>query len=237
MTMVVRSPDRQVEAPMLCVGPAAFAADPSGGLYLSGERMLLVADLHLEKGTAFARRGSLLPPYDSRATLAALAAVIARYDPLRVAVLGDAFHDGGAEARMDSADAESLHALQRGRDWIWLSGNHDPRPSRLFGGSFLLEMTLAGVTLRHEPARGAGPQIAGHLHPVGKVSLRGRAVRRRCFVGDGHLCVMPAFGAFTGGLNVLNVAFAEVFPGGSYAAHLLGRERVYRIGPAMLRPD
>jgi uncharacterized protein len=243
MNVALRMTGEEVQGGALCLGGLAFAADPLGALYCAQERMLLVADLHLEKGSAYARRGAMLPPYDSRATLAALAAVIARFSPVRVAVLGDAFHDGEAEARMALPDAEALHALQQGRDWVWLSGNHDPRPSRIFGGQFLPELRLAGLVLRHEPSArndesGAGaPEIAGHLHPVGKVSLRGRAVRRRCFVQDGQRCVMPAFGAYAGGLNVLAPAFARLFPQGAFAAHLLGRERVYRVAPALLRPD
>lgn len=238
MTLAVRvTGEEEAGGGVVRLGGLSFVTDPLGALYCAAERMLLVADLHLEKGSAFARRGSMLPPYDSRATLAALADVIARFAPACVAVLGDAFHDGEAESRMALPDAEALHALQRGREWIWLSGNHDPRPSRLFGGQFLPELQLSDVTLRHEPSGGAGAEIAGHLHPVGKVSLHGRAVRRRCFVQDGQRCVMPAFGAYAGGLNVLAPAFARLFPAGGFAAHLLGRERVYRVAPAMLRPD
>lgn len=218
------------------VGGLCFAADACGALYLPPERLLLVADLHLEKGSAYAARGSLLPPYDSRATLASLAVAVRRYDPGRVVVLGDAFHDAGAEARMDGADVAALAALQRGRDWIWLAGNHDPLPQRRFGGTFLDTLAIAGVTLRHEPG-GDGAEITGHLHPVGKVSLRGRALRRRCFATDGRRCVMPAFGAYAGGLNVLDDTFSRLFPGPAFAAHVLGRDRVYRIARQQLRAD
>ncbi|MFO1149496.1 MAG: ligase-associated DNA damage response endonuclease PdeM [Alsobacter sp.] len=220
----------------MAVGGLDALADASGALWLAPERMLLVADLHLEKGSAQARRGSLLPPYDSRATLAALAGVARRYDPATVVVLGDAFHDARAEDRMDEADAESLRGLQRGRDWVWLAGNHDPRPSARFGGVFCQSLVLGGVTLRHAPGGAGGPEIAGHLHPVGKVHLRGRTLRRRCFVSDGSRCVMPAFGAYAGGLNVLDAAFSGLFPD-AFAAHVLGRSRVYRIGRAHLRGD
>jgi uncharacterized protein len=224
------------EAAALSVGGLDFVADASGALWLAPERMLLVADLHLEKGSAQARRGSLLPPYDSRATLAALAGVVRRYDPVTIIVLGDAFHDVRAEDRMDAADADSLRGLQRGRDWVWLAGNHDPRPSARFGGVFCESLAIGGVTLRHAPSQGGGPEIAGHLHPVGKVHLRGRTQRRRCFVSDGRRCVMPAFGAYAGGLNVLDQAFASLFAE-AFAAHVLGRSRVYRIGRAHLRDD
>jgi hypothetical protein len=228
--------ERSGKAAALSVGGLDFVADASGALWLAPERMLLVADLHLEKGSAQARRGSLLPPYDSRATLAALAGVVRRYEPATTIVLGDAFHDTKAEDRMDAADVDTLRDLQRGRDWVWLAGNHDPRPSARFGGVFCESLAIGGVTLRHAPSGQGGPEIAGHLHPVGKVHLRGRTMRRRCFATDGQRCVMPAFGAYAGGLNVLDEAFSGLFAG-AFAAHVLGRSRVYRIGRAHLRDD
>lgn len=237
MTLALRAVDPGHAAACLSVGGLDLVADPSGALWWPDERLLLVADLHLEKGSAFARSGQMLPPYDSRATLAALAAVMMRLDPATVVVMGDAFHDPAAEGRMDQADADTLTGLQRGRDWLWLSGNHDPRPSRRFGGAFLPELSLGGVALRHAPVPGAGPQIAGHLHPVGRVALRGRAMRRRCFASDGTTCVMPAFGAYAGGLNVLDPAFAALFTAEAMAAHVLGRDRLYRVGRGQLRPD
>ena len=179
MTVALRAVEAERTAACLKVGGLDLVADPSGALWWPEGRLLFVADLHLEKGSAFARSGQMLPPYDSRATLAALSAVVARLRPGTVVVMGDAFHDEGAEERMDATDAGTLAVLQAGRDWVWISGNHDPRPSRRFGGAFLPELRLGGVTLRHEPRPAAGPQIAGHLHPVGKVGLRGRAMRRR----------------------------------------------------------
>jgi hypothetical protein len=222
----------------LAVGGLEFVADAAGALYLESESLLLVADLHLEKGSAYAARGQMLPPYDSRATLAALARVVGIYNPSLVCVLGDSLHDRGAMARMDQQDLAALRSLQTGRDWIWLAGNHDPEPPVELGGSVFEILSLAGVTFRHTPgSRADGPEIAGHLHPAGKVRGRGRAVRRRCFVSDGRRCVMPAFGSYAGGLNVLDDAFAPLFPGRDFIAHMLGDGRVYAVAGRQLWPD
>ncbi len=220
------------------VGPLPFVADVSGALVLPEDRLLLVADLHLEKGSAFARRGVFLPPYDSRATLQALAAVLARWRPKRVVVLGDTLHDRGALDRIDPTDLGTLRGLQAGIDWLWLSGNHDPVPPAGLGGSVASELAYAGVTLRHEPsATETGPEIAGHLHPAGKVRGGGRSLRRRCFAANGRRCVLPAFGAYAGGLNVLDAAFRPLFAGAPFTAHVLGAGRVYAVPSSALVPD
>ena len=201
-------------------------ADPMGALYWPEQGLLAIADMHLEKGSSFAARGQLLPPYDSAATLARLARLIAHYAPRVVVALGDSFHDGGGPARLADSDRCSLHALQRGRDWIWIAGNHDPEPAANVGGRFVAELTIGALTFRHIPSGVAG-EIAGHLHPVARVSHRGRAVSRRCFAADGERMVMPAFGAFAGGLNVRDQAFAAVFGALSFTAHMLGEDRLY----------
>ena len=128
--------------------------------------MLVVADLHLEKGSSFALRGQLLPPYDTTETLARLARLIARYAPRTVIALGDIFHDGGGPARLSAGDRASLIALQRGRDWIWITGNHDPDPAEGFGGAFASMLSIGALSFRHLPSRDAPDgEIAGHLHP------------------------------------------------------------------------
>ena len=162
-----------------------FALVDGRALYWPRESALLVADLHLEKASYYATRGQMLPPYDSRATLAALAALVGRFAPRQVIVLGDTLHDRGALGRMDPADLAALRALQAGRDWIWLSGNHDPEPPAALGGTVRAEWLLDGIVLRHAPSQDeTRPEIAGHLHPAGKVRGRGRAVRRRCFAAS-----------------------------------------------------
>lgn len=207
-----------------------FVADPSGALYWPGESLLAVADLHLEKGSAFAARRVFLPPYDSAATLAVLGVAIARYAPKRVVALGDSFHDGGGAARLTPRDHDALRALQAGRDWLWIAGNHDPEASPVLEGDYGQELALGAVIFRHEP--GAGPsagEIAGHLHPAARVLSRSGSLRRRCFVSDGSRMVMPAFGAFTGGLDIFDAAFAALFGACDVHAHMLGRDAIHTV--------
>ncbi|PTM39273.1 ligase-associated DNA damage response endonuclease PdeM [Bosea sp. 124] len=223
--------------PAFMLGRLAIVPDLSGALWLPEERTLVVADLHLEKGSAYAARGVFLPPYDSTATLASLTAAILRHAPARVIALGDSFHDRGAETRISETDLATLRGLQAGRDWLWLTGNHDPQISRAMGGDTAETVSLAGVSLRHEPdAREAGFEIAGHLHPAAKVRMRGRALRRRCFALSPRRCVMPAMGAYAGGLNLCDDAFRPLL-GASFSAHLLGDARLFRIDPRLLLPD
>ena len=206
-------------------------ADLSGALFWAEERLLVVSDLHLEKGSSFATRRVLLPPYDTAATLAKLCAVIARHDPRRVISLGDSFHDRDAHQRLDMANRATLTKLQTGRDWIWIAGNHDPALPREIGGTVAKEVRMGPLTFRHEPT-GAHGEIAGHLHPKARVSQRGRSVERRCFASDGLRAVMPSFGAYTGGLSIRDEAFKAIFQTSAFMAHLLGDRQVHRITAA-----
>jgi uncharacterized protein len=210
----------------IAVGGVTLTADPAGALYWPKHGLLTVADLHFEKGSSFAARGALLPPYDTAATLLRLARLIGYYAPRCVLALGDNFHDGGGPARLSNDDRANLNALQAGRDWIWLTGNHDPEPAPTIDGTFCATFELGALRFRHDPTGAAG-EIAGHLHPVARVSHRGRVVSRRCFASDGHCMVMPAFGAFTGGLNVRAAAFADLFTTLNFTAHMLGEDRLY----------
>src|SRR5262245_34226579 len=220
------------------VNGIALAADCLGALYWREEGALIVADLHLEKGSSFARRGQLLPPYDTTETLARLARLIAHYAPRTVIALGDNFHDGGGHARLSPENRASLVALQRGRDWIWITGNHDPERAEGIGGSFAATFTIGVLSFRHLPSRDAPEgEIAGHLHPVARVAQRGRAVSRRCFACDGKALVMPAFGAYTGGLNVRNRAFFTVFGTRAFTAHMLGDRRLYAFAASRCLSD
>jgi DNA ligase-associated metallophosphoesterase len=227
----VVSPDGDI-----AIGEAALVADPAGALYWPHEGALVVADLHLEKGSSFARRGVLLPPYDTAATLARIALLIARYQPRCVIALGDSFHDGGGPDRLADADRTQLRALQAHRDWIWITGNHDPEPANNIGGSFGGALAIGALTFRHLPSGGQG-EICGHLHPVARVSHRGRAVSRRCFATDGISMVMPAFGAYAGGLNIRDAAFADVFDTLAFTAHMLGDQRLYAFPARHCMPD
>lgn len=211
-------------------------ADPEGALYWPDQGLLAVADLHLEKGSSFAARGVLLPPYDTAATLARLARLVTRYAPRRVIALGDSFHDGGGPARLAEDDREGLRIMQRGRGWIWITGNHDPEPATGIGGTFTDSLTAGALTFRHLPT-GASGEISGHLHPVARIAHRGRAVSRRCFAADNTRLVMPAFGAFTGGLNVRDAVFYDLFDTLKFTAHLLGEGRLYSFTAKRCLPD
>jgi DNA ligase-associated metallophosphoesterase len=220
------------------VANVAVVADCAGALYWPEEGLLAVADLHLEKGSSFARRGTLLPPYDTTETLARLARLIASYAPRIVVALGDNFHDGDGPARLSSKDRASLAALQRGRDWVWIAGNHDPDPADGIGGTFATTLSVGALTFRHRPSRGADAgEVAGHLHPVARIAQRGRAVSRRCFATDGKALVMPAFGAYTGGLSIRDRAFAAVFGSRNFTAHMLGDNRLYAFAASRCLPD
>nr|WP_210278779.1 ligase-associated DNA damage response endonuclease PdeM [Microvirga flocculans] len=214
----------------------AAVLDLTGALYLPDHDVLLVADLHFEKGSSFARRGMMLPPYDTRETLAALTDAVFRFDPRTVIALGDSFHDIGGPDRLGDEERTALGGVQTGRDWIWITGNHDRVLPENIGGQVAEEMMLGSLTLRHEPMAGEQAEIAGHLHPVGKVVMRGRATRRRCFLTDGNRCVMPALGAYAGGLNACDAAFRPLFSNG-FTAHLIGSERIFAIARSMLCRD
>ncbi|WP_407168384.1 ligase-associated DNA damage response endonuclease PdeM [Bradyrhizobium sp. ORS 111] len=213
------------------VADVAFVADFSGALFWEEQRLLVVSDLHLEKGSSFAARGVLLPPYDTVATLSRLAAVIARHDPSQVIALGDSFHDRCAHERLSEADREALSALQARRNWIWIAGNHDPALPADLGGVVATEVAIGPIVFRHEPT-GASGEIAGHLHPKARVPTRGRSIERRCFASDGERAVMPAFGAFTGGLSIRDAAFARIFGSPGFMAHVLGDNRVHAFAAA-----
>jgi DNA ligase-associated metallophosphoesterase len=222
----------------ITVAGTTLVADPAGALYWPDEKLLAVADLHLEKGSAFAARGVLLPPYDTTATLARLAKLIEYYSPGLVVALGDSFDDGGGPARMPEISRAALAALQRGRDWLWLAGNHDPDPPQGVGGRVAAELAIGGLTFRHQPSpHGADGEIAGHLHPSARVAQRGRGVARRCFAADARRIVMPAFGAYAGGLNIRDRAFVALFGALSFTAHLLGAGRLYAIPAARCMAD
>jgi DNA ligase-associated metallophosphoesterase len=216
---------------MLHVSGVDFAVDLSGAFYWHDENLLIVSDLHLEKGSSFALRGVLLPPFDTAATLARLGTAVARHNPRRVIALGDSFHDGEAHGRLSVADRDALSALQSGRDWIWITGNHDPELPREIGGTVAADVAIGPIVFRHEPTGAAG-EVAGHLHPKARVSTRGRSVERRCFASDGVRAVMPAFGAYTGGLSIRDTAFAAIFHTLAFTAHVLGDRRVHMIAAA-----
>ena len=225
------------EAPLTVCGKPLIA-DASGALYWPGEKLLIVADMHLEKGSAAAARGHLLPPYDTAETLTRLEASIERFEPERVALLGDSFHDAGALDRLHPDDLEWLYNLQDGREWIWITGNHDPVIPEELAGKVVAALEVSGVTLRHTPSRGpVTHEICGHLHPAAKLALEGAVLRRPCFVGNGRRLIVPAFGAYAGGLNVLDQAFAGLFGDTGLKLWVLGGEGIYPVAARGLKPD
>ena len=215
---------------------ALFVADPSGALVWPEQDVLVVADLHLEKGSALARRGSLVPPYDTRTTLTRLEAALARWGSRRVISLGDGFHDAEASSRLDPADRARLERLTAAHEWLWLAGNHDPTPAGL-GGRVARAVEIAGITFRHLPEPGAGGgEVAGHLHPSASLMVRGRRLSRRCFVADDRRLILPAFGSYAGGLDVFDPAIAALFANG-FSATLLGDGRVHAVAQHRLQPQ
>jgi DNA ligase-associated metallophosphoesterase len=210
---------------------------PSGAMWLEAERTLIVADLHLEKGSSYASRGQMLPPYDTRETLGRLAAEVAALVPAAVVLLGDTFHDRKSEGRLAPDDADRLRALASGRTLIWVVGNHDADGPQALPGETADELSLCGLFLRHEPQAGVQPgEVAGHLHPAARVRAARGVVRRRCFVTDAERVVLPAFGAYAGGLNVRDRAFSGLFSR-SPLAGALGVGRVHAIGWRSLTGD
>jgi DNA ligase-associated metallophosphoesterase len=203
--------------------------DPSGALWWPEQSTLIFADIHFEKGSFYALTRQFLPPYDTRTALRRIGEVIQARKPARVIALGDSFHDREAPDRLDAAEREMLLRLGRMADWIWITGNHDPAPPTWLGGFIASEIAFGRLVFRHEPGvlfqRG---EVAGHLHPVTTVNRRGRSLRRRCFVSDGRRMVLPAFGAYAGGLDCWDAAIAGLFEG-DFGAFMLGMKRVYAV--------
>jgi DNA ligase-associated metallophosphoesterase len=216
----------------------ALVADASGALFWPAESTLIVADLHLEKGSSFAARGIMLPPYDTRQTLQRLAEVIDRFDPRNVIALGDSLHDTKAAERVDATSLEMLSILQEDRQWTWITGNHDPAIAPKFGGRVADHLVIGDIRFTHVPGQGRmAPEIAGHMHPAAKLSIYGHVVRRPCFVGNGRRLLLPAFGTFAGGLNVLNPAFMPLFGNDGMNVWMLGQEGLYPVATRYLCDD
>jgi DNA ligase-associated metallophosphoesterase len=210
-------------------------AEPSGALWWPAAATLIVADLHLEKGSSYATRGVLLPPYDTRATLTRLAVAIGPR-VRRVVCLGDSFHDRKGPERLAEADARVLGALVAAHDWIWVTGNHDPALPDLLGGRVVAgELALDGLVLRHEATRETFGEVSGHFHPKSHVDVRGRRLSGACFIHDARRIILPAFGAYTGGLHVESEPIRALFPHGfsvdiMLRGQLMRREFVTTIG-------
>ena len=201
---------------------------PEGALWRPECSTLVVADLHFEKGSAMAARGRrLAPPYDTAATLERLERIVRRLQPKRVVALGDSFHDLDGPARLAASERERIRRLTGATDWLWLEGNHDPAPPNDLGGRAAADCVIGNLVFRHLPSAGAAPgEVAGHLHPKATVATSARRVSGFCFVTDGQRLLLPAFGAYTGGLDVGAPAIKGLFRRG-FRVFLLGRDRLY----------
>ncbi len=234
----LRPEERDYTRQDIVVAGVPMQADRSGALYWPAQSILIVADMHLEKGSALAERGSFLPPYDTRTTLGRLARTIETYNPQTVVCLGDSLHDRRAGARLAVDDLEAIRRLQRGRDWFWVTGNHDPEIPESLGGAIVPEIKAGTIHLTHEPSGSPlSRQIAGHLHPAARIARHGYVLRRPCFIADNRRLVMPAFGAYTGGLNVLDEAFVQLFGETATRVWVIGHEGIYPVATHQLRPD
>jgi hypothetical protein len=214
--------------------PFSFAGETlfptaEGALFWPRQEALLVADLHLEKASWFARLGQFLPPYDSHATLTALAAELERTGAKRLYCLGDSFHDRFGCERLPASARDLLVTLTAKLDWVWIVGNHDPGFADHCGGRIEEEVSLAGIILRHEVVRDeVRPEISGHFHPKLRLHLKGRQVSRRCFVASPSKIIMPAFGSLTGGLDAHHPAILGSV-GGKAAALVPVSDRLLRF--------
>lgn len=200
--------------------------DPMGALFWAEQRLLAVSDLHLEKGSSFARRGMLLPPWDTHATLDRLALLLRRWSPGTVVALGDSFHDSDGSGRLPVSEQSRLEAMTRAHRFVWVLGNHDPKPPEGLGGDWTESFASGPITFRHQAERAGLGEIVGHHHPKATVQARAGTVSRPCFVFDGRRLMMPAFGAYTGGLDVRDPAIRRLFPRGG-RVFLLGRDRLF----------
>jgi uncharacterized protein len=265
------------------LGGVELVPDLSGGIYVPDYDTLIIADLHLEQGTSLARRGIHVPPFDTAVTLAQLESVVTAADPKRLIFLGDSFHDGEGEMRLDEEHVKTLRRLTGTYETIWICGNHDPEPPQDVGGVGAEFLMLGPLTLRHEPtlpspsswsgevARGnKGPpppfghlpqqaggraknnalpqlvggavrrtegefEISGHLHPGCGINQRGRRIYGKCFVSDATRLIMPAFGAYTGGLAVTSRAFDGLFDESQASALMIGRAALHRFPYSRVR--
>ena len=213
--------------------------DPSGVLLWPEHDLLAVSDLHLEKGTAFARQGMLLPPWDTRATLDRLALLLRRYRPKIVVALGDSFHDRGGAGRLPAAEIARIVAMTGAARFIWVLGNHDPEPALELGGDWVDEFSLGALIFRHQGKESvlhpeSAGEICGHHHPKAVIAVRGGTQSRACFVADARRVMLPAFGAYTGGLDVTHPEIGRLFPRGG-RMFLLGRERLFSFALAAPR--
>ncbi len=215
----------------IILGDVELVPDLSGALYVPDYETLIIADLHLEQGSSLARRGIHVPPYDTAITLKLLEGVVSAAHPKRLIFLGDSFHDSEGENRLDEADLYTLRNITKNFETLWIVGNHDPQPPQSLGGQGTETVVLGSLSLRHEPTSHLSGtlEIAGHLHPGCGLNQRGRRLYGKCFVGDGQRLIMPAFGAYTGGLAITSNAFSGLFSKSETHAWMIGQNAIHRF--------
>lgn len=211
---------------VICLGPERLLLDAGGAMLWPAQRLLAVADLHLEKGSAAAAQGSLLPPWDSAATLDRMALLLRRHRPAVTVLLGDSFHDRAGAARLPAAERDRLARMAGATRLVWVLGNHDPQAPADLPGEAVAEFLPGGLEFRHQARPGAALEVSGHFHPKASIPARGATVSRPCFVADGRRLILPALGAYTGGLDVHDPAIATLFPRGG-RVFLLGQGRLF----------
>ncbi len=224
----------QIGLPILLAGENVCLL-PEGALWWPRRQWVIFADLHFEKGSFFAARGQPIPPYDTDRTLDHIEGILDKTQPKACVSLGDSFHDPEAETRLTQANIARLQNMTRQTQWLWITGNHDPHPPVNLGGEAHQEIQAGPFIFRHEPS-GAWGEIAGHLHPVAKVRANGRSVRRKCFIGDAGRLILPALGAYTGGLNIRHAAFAALFSDAP-KVYALSANQIYLLSNRRLVPD
>ena len=203
----------------------------SGALYVPAYETLIISDLHFEQGTSLARRGIHVPPFDTAVTLDVLDATLSTTHAKRLIFLGDSFHDTQGEERLNETHLSRLRIITNQYETLWIIGNHDPHPPQSLGGHGAETIALGPLTLRHEPAKKLKNEIeiAGHLHPGCGLSLRGRRVRGKCFIADQTRLIMPAFGAYTGGLSINSEAFKGLFDFEQTKIWMIGKSSLHRF--------
>jgi len=187
------------------------AAHADGTALFDRGRMMVVSDLHLEKGRALSTT-SPIPQYDTDATLDSLEKAIFRDQPERLLFLGDSFHRSDLARSLAPSHQDRIHALARGREVIWITGNHDPDLPSFLPGTAAEEILIGSIWFRHIAlTEFTGGEVSGHYHPKARIKTRARGVSGKCFIHDGRRLIMPAFGAYTGGLSVEAPAINGLF--------------------------
>ncbi len=215
----------------ITLGASRFVPDLSGALFWPDERMVLIADLHLEQGASLARRGLHVPPYDTFATLLQLEGVLQQTKAEKLVLLGDSFHARDAHVHVDAETWARLTSITSRVETTWITGNHDPLPPEALGGTCVDELVLGSLILRHIPGEipEGCAEIAGHLHPGASIHHRGHRIHGKCFATDGRRLIMPAFGTYTGALSLRSDAFEGLFDEAAGAVFMLGRGAIHRF--------